>query len=68
MAKSFKKLSIKTPALKKGRGTLAQGMKPLKTSSTYTKDALKFGSIGFGDTGLQETPSLLGMGKTAGFK
>jgi hypothetical protein len=71
MRVSSKKLSIKTPSPKKssGMGKLA----PLKTT-TYTKagsrnDPMAFGSVGFGSTGLHQTPSLLGMGKSSkGFK
>lgn len=42
-------------------------LEPLKTRF-YTKDVLKqdpteFGSFGFGDTGLHETPSILGMSR-----
>jgi hypothetical protein len=42
---------------------------PLKTR-IYTKAALgedptKFSGSGFGDTGLDETPSIMGMGKNA---
>lgn len=67
MKQSFKKLSIKTPTPKTGSGKFVTSSSP-KTSSlkTYTKEALKFGPIGFGNTGLNEMPSLLGMKKTAG--
>lgn len=74
MKTSFKKLSINTPAPKRGLGKFAKTstpkLAPLKTR-IYTKDILKtdpsaYGNIGFGDTALNETPSLLGMKRTSG--
>jgi len=76
MASFFKKPSIKVSSGSKSRAKFpsvsSPKLKPLKTR-VYTKDVLKtdpseYGGIGFGNTGLEETPSLLGMGKSAGFK
>ena len=80
MASFFKKPSIKVSSGRSGGGkssgkfpsVSSPKLKPLKTR-IYTKDVLKsdpsqYGGIGFGNTGLEETPSLLGMSKSAGFK
>jgi hypothetical protein len=77
---SYKKPSIKAPvpranplgSTKKAAGfskTASPRVAPLKTR-VYTKAALgedptKFGGLGFGDTGLEETPSIIGMGRNA---
>lgn len=47
----------------------APKLAPLKTR-IYTKaslneDPMKFTESGFGDTGLEETPSIIGMGRNA---
>jgi len=65
---SFKKSSIKVASpLRKGAGTRSTTPKtaPLKT---YRKTALQedvFMGASFGETGLNESPSIIGMGKTA---
>lgn len=72
MAAGYRKRSIKVPAPKKGLGKFARTtspkLQPLKTR-IYTKDVLRndpseYGSFGFGDTGLRETPSLLGIARS----
>lgn len=65
MAVSYKKVSIGGPRPSMSRPPAIQ---PLKTKF-YTKaageDSTKFFGGGFGDTGLVETPSIIGMGKNA---
>jgi hypothetical protein len=63
-----KKLPIKVSAPKApGRGPFAKSTAPPK-SKLYTKDVLRqdplaYTGFGFGETGLRETPSILGMAK-----
>lgn len=77
MASFFGKAKIKSPsprAKPSGAGKFAHvsspKLAPLKTR-IYTKSASRqdpseFGGIGFGDTGLEETPSILGMARKVG--
>jgi len=72
---SYKKISTKVSAPRKTASGLSKmpharspSLEPLKTR-VYTKGILKtdpseYGSFGFGDTGVSETPSLLGMAKS----
>jgi hypothetical protein len=64
-----KKLTTKIPSPKKGTG-FPRSANPSTTGlkRTYAKSTLgigpeSFGGFGFGDTGLAETPSIIGMGQ-----
>lgn len=77
MASSYKKGPTKISSPRKTASGMSQfahvnAVKnaPLKTR-IYTKGILRtdpsaFPENGFGDTGLQETPSIIGMGRSAG--
>jgi hypothetical protein len=64
------KLFSRPKKLKLGRSkSSSPALRPLKTK-VYTKDILgkaqdpsQFGTFGFGDTALHQTPSIMGMGR-----
>jgi hypothetical protein len=64
-----KKLTTKIPSPKKGTGfsraanPKTSGLKRTYAKSTLGLDPAAFGGFGFGDTGLAETPSIIGMGQ-----